>query len=134
MINSLYSAYLEQKELIEAMSVKLEERDKEIEQLNAKCSDQSKSLETLENEIATKNGIIEKLTKQLENQSLLERMSSTNESMEDDCFDVSDNETSLHANVCAPSHSLPCTVGEHNHSPRRTLSDVPHSYKVWKAI
>jgi len=131
MINSLYSAYLEQKELIEAMSVKLEERDKEIEQLNAKCSDQSKSLETLENEIATKNGIIEKLTKQLENQSLLERMSSTNESMEDDCFDTSDNEASLHANARAPSHSFSFTVGKHDHSPRRTLSDVPHLSKVW---
>ena len=129
MINSLYSAYLEEKKLIEAMNVKLEERDKEIEQLNAKCSDQSKHLEALEKEMAIKNSEIETLKAELlDNQGLLE---STNESMEDDCFDTSDNEASLHANARAPSHSFSFTVGKHDHSPRRTLSDVPHLSKVW---
>ncbi|XP_065908160.1 putative leucine-rich repeat-containing protein DDB_G0290503 isoform X2 [Dysidea avara] len=135
-INSLYAAYMEQKEVIDTMKAKLKEQNQEIEQLKTKCTDQFKSIQGLQDSITCKNSENEVLSLKLqEHQQLLERLNSVTNGdalcesdapMEDDCFETSSDEQSLQASVRSPSHSFSYTNNEHHYSPRRTISDIPH--------
>ena len=143
-INSLYSVYMEQKELIDAMKAKMEEQDQEIEQLKTKCNNQFKSIQELEDSITHKNRENEALSLKLqENQQVLDSLSSvasgntlyeSDVPMEDDCFEMPDDKQALEEGDGSPSHDLLTVTNKHHCSPvgfKRTASHVSSNKVCW---